>query len=76
MGSNEWQHAPSIEAMGKGNLKFYLDAAPATGGETRRLSMKKTSDTKFVPHTVDLADRSDAVASAAQRDRQQGAATA
>jgi predicted acyl esterase len=61
MGSNEWQHAPSIEAMGKGNLKFYLDSAPATGGETRRLSLKKMSDSKFVPHTVDLADRSDAV---------------
>jgi putative CocE/NonD family hydrolase len=60
MGSNEWQHAPSIEAMGKGNLKFYLDAAPATGGETRRLSTKKMSDTTFVPHVVDLADRSDA----------------
>jgi putative CocE/NonD family hydrolase len=61
MGSNEWQHAASIEAMGKGNLKFYLDAAPATGGETRRLSLKKVSDSKFVPHTVDLANRSDAV---------------
>lgn len=60
MGSNEWQHAASIEAMGKGNLKFYLDAAPATGGETRRLSLKKVSDTRFVPHTVDLTDRSDA----------------
>lgn len=59
MGSNEWQHAPSLEAMGKGNLKFYLDAKPATGGETRRLTLKKMSDTTFVPHTVDLADRSD-----------------
>lgn len=61
MGSNEWQHAPSIEGMGQGNLKFYLDAAPATGGETRRLSLKKTSDTTFVPHTVDLMDRGDAL---------------
>jgi len=60
MGSNEWQHAASIEAMGKGNLKFYLDAKPATGGETRRLTTRKMSDTTFVPHTVDLADRSDA----------------
>jgi uncharacterized protein len=60
MGSNEWQHAPSLEAMGKGTLKFYLDAAPAAGGETRRLSLRKLSDATFVPHTVDLADRSDA----------------
>jgi putative CocE/NonD family hydrolase len=60
MGSNEWQHASSLEAMGKGTLKFYLDAAAATGGETRRLSLRKTSDSTFVPHNVDLADRSDA----------------
>jgi uncharacterized protein len=60
MGSNEWQHAPSLEAMGKGTLKFYLDAAAAAGGDTRRLSLKKRSDSTFVQHTVDLAGRSDA----------------
>jgi len=60
MGTNEWRHAPSLESMGKGTLKFYLDAAPATGGDTRRLSLKKTSESTFVPHTVDLVDRSDA----------------
>jgi putative CocE/NonD family hydrolase len=59
MGSNEWQHAPSLEAMGKGTLKFYLDAAAATGGGTRRLSLRKTSDSTFVPHDVALADRGD-----------------
>jgi uncharacterized protein len=60
MGSNEWQHAPSLEAMGKGTLKFYLDAAAAAGGDTRHLSLKKRSDSTFVQHTVDLAGRSDA----------------
>ena len=60
MGSNEWQHASSIEGMGKGSLKYYLDAKPATGGATRRLTTKKMSDTTFVPHTVDLNDRNDA----------------
>ena len=60
MGNNEWQHAASIEGMGKGALRFYLDAAAATGGGTRRLTTKKTSDTTFVPHTVDLAARADA----------------
>jgi uncharacterized protein len=59
MGSNEWRHAPSLEAMGKGTLKFYLDAAAATGGDTRHLSLHKTSDTTFVAQNVDLADRSD-----------------
>lgn len=59
MGSNEWQHAPSLEAMGKGALKFYLDAAAATGGDTRHLSLRKTSDTTFVAQNVDLADRGD-----------------
>lgn len=64
MGSNEWQHAPSLEAMGKGTLKFYLDAAPATGGsstgDVHRLALRKTSDSTFVKHNVNLADRSDA----------------
>ena len=60
MGSNEWQHAASLEAMGKGTLKFYLDAKAATGGDTRHLSLRKLSDTTFVQHNVNLADRSDA----------------
>jgi hypothetical protein len=64
MGSNEWQHAPSIEAMGKGGLKFYLDAAAVDSeplkGEAHRLASRKTSDTTFVQHNVNLADRSDA----------------
>ncbi len=60
MGSNEWRHAPSLEAMGKGTLKFYLDAGVAVpGGDTHRLALRKSSDTTFVQHTVNLADRSD-----------------
>jgi uncharacterized protein len=65
MGSNEWLHAPSIEAMGKGGLKFYLDAAAADADSQKgeghhRLTMRKISDTTFVKHEVNLADRSDA----------------
>ena len=59
MGSNEWQHAASLEAMGKGALKFYLDATAPAGGDTRHLALHKTSDSTFVAQTVDLADRSD-----------------
>ena len=64
MGSNEWQHAPSLEAMGKGTLKFYLDAAALEGdafkGDAHRLALRKTSDSTFVQHNINLADRSDA----------------
>jgi putative CocE/NonD family hydrolase len=63
MGSNEWQHAPTLEAMGKGVLKLYLDAngvdTEPLKGVAHRLALRKTSDSKFVQHTVDLADRSD-----------------
>jgi putative CocE/NonD family hydrolase len=63
MGSNEWQHAPSIEAMGKDGLKLYLDAGAASNdplkGEGHRLTLRKVSDTTFVQHNVNFADRSD-----------------
>jgi len=64
MGSNEWQHAPSVEAMGRGTLKFYLDAAAPEGdaskGDAHRLALRKASDSTFVQHNVNLADRADA----------------
>jgi predicted acyl esterase len=50
--------------MGKGALKFYLDAAALEGdvfkGDAHRLALRKTSDSTFVQHNVNLADRSDA----------------
>jgi putative CocE/NonD family hydrolase len=58
MGANEWRHAPSLEGMANGTLKFYLDAAPV--GASHRLAQRKSSSTTFVGQTVDLADRSDA----------------
>jgi putative CocE/NonD family hydrolase len=64
MGSNEWQHVASLEAMGKGTLKFYLDAAalelPAVKNDAHHLALRKPSDSTFVQHNVNLADRSDA----------------
>jgi len=69
MGSNDWQHAPSLEAMGKGTLKFYMDAAAFDGdafkGDAHRLALRKTSDSTFVQHTVNLADRGDSAAALA-----------
>ena len=35
MGANEWRHAPSLEAMAGGSLRFYLDASAS--GERHRL---------------------------------------
>jgi predicted acyl esterase len=58
MGANEWRHAPSLDAMANGTLKFYMDAAPVNAGH--RLAQKKSSDATFVMQTVNLADRSDA----------------
>src|SRR5205807_8915510 len=49
--------------MGKGVLKFYMDSAVLDSdplkGEAHRLVLRKTSDSKFVQHTVNMADRSD-----------------
>ncbi len=63
MGSNEWQHAPSLEAMGKGGLKLYLDAAALDAepfrGEGHRLTLRKTSESTFVKQEVNFADRGD-----------------
>ncbi len=57
MGANEWQHAASLEAMGKGQMRLYLDAGHA---DAHRLAARKLSDTTFVEQKVKLADRSDA----------------
>jgi uncharacterized protein len=58
MGANEWRHAPTLEAMGKGSLRFYLDAAAS--GEGRRLSRHKNSKVRFIRQTLSFADRTDA----------------
>jgi hypothetical protein len=38
MGANEWRHAPSIEAMGNGTLKLYLD--PTSVGASHLLTQR------------------------------------
>jgi putative CocE/NonD family hydrolase len=58
MGSNEWRHGTSVETMGRGAVKFYLDAAIV--GDAHRLSQRRFSETTYVEQTVNLADRSDA----------------
>jgi putative CocE/NonD family hydrolase len=58
MGANEWRHAPSLEGMANGSLRFYLEEDPSS--DRNRLNANKVPDTMFLPQTFDLADRSDA----------------
>lgn len=58
MGANEWRHAASLEAMAKGSLRFYLDAAAVGGGH--RLTLRKSSKPAFIRQTVSFVDRKDA----------------
>ena len=58
MGANEWQHAPSLDAMSGGSLKFYLDGV-ATGG-SHRLARSKKTNAVFVEQKVGFSDRTDA----------------
>jgi hypothetical protein len=58
MGANEWQHAPSLEAMAGKSLRFYLDGA-VPGANHRLTQHKKTTDS-FIEQSVNFVDRSDA----------------
>jgi putative CocE/NonD family hydrolase len=58
MGANDWHHAPSLEAMAKGSLKFYLDAAAS--GDGHRLTQRRNAKGAFILQTVNMADRKDA----------------
>lgn len=58
MGTNEWQHAPSLDAMAGKSLRFYLDGA-VSGANHRLNQHKKVTDT-FVQQTVNFVDRTDA----------------
>jgi putative CocE/NonD family hydrolase len=58
MGTNEWRHVPSLEAMSKGTLRFYLDATAA--GDDHQLAVQKPAGATFVEQTTNFADRSDA----------------
>ena len=58
MGANTWRHAPTLEAMGKGAQRFYLDATAS--GEGYRLIRHKNAKLAFLRQTVSLADRTDA----------------
>jgi len=58
MGANEWRSAPTLEAMGKATLRFYLEPDPSADSNT--LAQHKAPGDTFLPQNFDLAERSDA----------------
>ncbi len=58
MGANEWRHAPSLEAMAAGSLRFYLEATAS--GAAHRLTRHRNSKAAFARQTLNFADRTDA----------------
>jgi uncharacterized protein len=58
MGSNEWRHAPSLDAMGGKSLKFYLEESAAAAGHRLVLRRKKT--TSYFRQSMSFVDRLDA----------------
>ena len=58
MGANEWRHAASLDAMSKGSMRFYLDAA--SSGASHRLTQRKPARATIIRQTVNFADRNDA----------------
>jgi uncharacterized protein len=57
MGTNEWRHAPSLEAMANKSLRYYLDSA--TSGEAHRLTLHKAARLASIRQTVNFTDRGD-----------------
>jgi hypothetical protein len=55
--ANEWRHAPSLAALEKEPLRFYLEGS--TNGDRNRLAETKNPEVAFLPQTFDLADRTD-----------------
>jgi uncharacterized protein len=58
MGANEWRHAPSLDAMADGSLRYFLD--PAVSGPNHRLSLHKKTTNAFAPQNMSFVDRQDA----------------
>jgi putative CocE/NonD family hydrolase len=58
MGTNEWRHAPSLEAMTNGALKFYLE--PLASAAQHRLATRQPAAAANTEQVIKLADRRDA----------------
>jgi uncharacterized protein len=58
MGSNEWRHAPSLEAMARKSMRFYLEASTTAAGHRLVLRRKKTPS--YLQQAMSFVDRLDA----------------
>ncbi len=58
MGANEWRHAPSVDSMADGSLRYYLEGAAS--GVNHRLSLHRKANDAFLEQTVSFTDRRDA----------------
>lgn len=55
MGTNEWKHAPSLNKMNNGTLKFFL--SDIKQNNSHNLSLKSPKKKTFIQQTVDFKDR-------------------
>ncbi|VTU25888.1 Cocaine esterase [Variovorax sp. PBL-H6] len=58
MGTDEWRHAPTLDAPDRNRLRLYLDTRERDG--SHRLSSSPSEGDGTAQFSVDLADRSDA----------------
>ena len=58
MGSNEWRHVATLDAMAGAPLRYFLDAAGSV--DSHRLTKRKSAKIAAVAQTISLKDRSDA----------------
>ncbi len=58
MGTNEWRHGASLDALSNAPLRFYLQAAEPPAD--RHVLARKGSESAFLLQTLSLADRTDA----------------
>ena len=57
MGTNEWKHAPSVEAMSNAVLRLHLTSDRT--GDTYRLRQRQKASRAFISQEVDFAVRDD-----------------
>ncbi len=59
MGTNEWRHAPTLEAMAKGSMRFYLVGNSGNSGDRHMLAQRKPAHSTVIRQQVNFRDRKD-----------------
>jgi uncharacterized protein len=60
MGSNEWRHAPSLDAMAGKSLKFYLEPSATATATGHRLVLRRKKASGYFQQKMSFVDRLDA----------------